>query len=386
MLTRIPIPVPVVALLLFLGLAPPAAAAKGTLVGIRVHPDRASIFPGGAFAFGAIGIYDDGSTRDVTRRAKFSSSNPAVAFFVKKNIVLAGAVQGSTGISASLGEIVSPAVSFGVSEIASLSLEPGENGIRLGSLVRWAAAATLKDGSDGLGATNLLDWSSSDPDVVPIGNEKRGKALSRGDSLGSATITAEHDRSGASVSRQITVVQMLESVAVAPALRVVQIGDGGRFRALGSFEGGVVADVSLDVGWSSSDRAVASIDKIGRAKLKGFGTTVVSVVDEGTGVGSEASGGNAQLVVVGDVLSLTLTPPLLDLPLGGEAELEAEASVEGSDSSFPWSGRVQWLSSVPAVASVDAGGVVRCESAGSASISARDPRSGVSGDAQVECD
>src|SRR5688572_13638740 len=106
--------------LLALPLAPHSSpGASATLLEIRVVPGRASIFPGGAFAFEAKGEYSDGSVRDVTRKAQFESTNTMVADFVRKNVLVAEAA-GDTTIKARLKEVVSAEVPFTVSPIVAL--------------------------------------------------------------------------------------------------------------------------------------------------------------------------------------------------------------------------------------------------------------------------
>jgi len=367
-----------------LALAPPASlAASGSLLSIQIVPERASVYPEGGFAFQAIGFYDDGSARDITRKVSFASSDSDVATFLKKNILLAHEA-GTTGITASQGGIVSPSVPFEVSEIESLVIAPDLDALRLGSLFRWSVSAVLENGATGLNVSDLVDWSSGAPQFVSIENAKKKKGLSRGEDLGSAELTASLLPD--SVSRSITVVDPanLDSVAVLPATRILQLGDGGGFRAIGNFDG-AFAEITLNVDWFSTNAQVATTTKGGAIKVRGFGTTTLSVVDRETEIDSSDSGGNAELIVVGDVQSLSVEPALLALAVGGDDDLEAIASVEGSMSTFTWTGRVQWTSSAPGVASVDDDGNVVCEAMGAAVITARDPRSGKTDTADVTC-
>jgi len=376
------VPLLVASAALALCLAPrPVASASGSLVSIQAHPDRASIFPGGAFAFGAIGHYSDGSTRDLTRKASFQSSNDGVAEFVKKNIIL-GVASGTVTITASVAGIASQPLHFGVSPLAALTIVPGQDGIRLGSLVQYGANGTLADGFDGLTVTSLVDWISLASAVVPIGNGRKDRGLAEGLALGTAPIMAKLGTSGPTLTRDVHVVNMLAAARVSPSQRVLRLGEGGRFRAIGSFEGGVEAEITLDVDWISENEDVVSVGSRGSLKVRGLGATTLRVVDRETGIDSEASGGNAQLTIVGPLHTLAVAPAALALGVGEEERLEVSGVVELDETgnnlgSFDWAGRVDWFSSDTAVATVDDEGDVRCESPGTAVISVRDQRSGI---------
>jgi hypothetical protein len=370
------------ALVLCGGLIGEPATAAAALTEIRILPGGASIYPGGVFGFGATGLYEDGTTRDLTTKVRFSSSPQSVAFFLKKNL-LGAVAPGSVQIGASYRGIEASPVTFTVSKVAALEIEPAQNGLRLGSAIRWGAGAILANGADGFSFSNLVSWSSDRPDILPVGNVKKTRGLSQGLALGTANLSATFDPSNPGdpnvvATRAITVVNELASITVTPAVRVIQLGEPGRFRALGTFEGGVVADISLDVDWFSDIPAVVRPDRKGNLKVRGYGETMISAVDRESDVDSDDSAGSAQLIIVGEVESLTVEPTALELPVGESERFDAIAEVEQNDGTFSWGRRVVWSSSNDGVASVNTDGDVLCRMPGTAVISALDRRSGVS--------
>src|SRR5204863_1644273 len=75
-----------------------------TLVSIAIAPASSSVALGLNRQFGATGTYSDGTTRDLTGTASWSSSAPGVATI--NNAGFATSItQGSTTIAASLGTI-----------------------------------------------------------------------------------------------------------------------------------------------------------------------------------------------------------------------------------------------------------------------------------------
>jgi large repetitive protein len=366
-------------LLLLGGLAPGAAAAAGSLLAVQVYPSGASIYPGGVFGMGAVGIYEDGSIKDLSAKARFTSGDPLVAEIVKKNFLRAKK-QGFTPIRASYRGIESDPLSFEVSPIASLAIIPAESGIRVGTKMFWGATATLANGASGFAFSPFVTWSSNDPVVLPTEDDKKDRGVSIAAQVGTAELTAKWVRTSGNmtVTRTIHVVETLSSVAITPANRVIQKGDGARFRAIGTFEGGVLADVSFDVDWTSLNTSVVRPNKKGDLKVRGFGTTTLRVVDRATGFSSESSGGDATLTIVGEVESLAVQPAALELLVGEEERFDAIAEVEGSDETFSWGRRVVWISNDGAVATVSEDGDVLCVGAGAATISARDARTAIS--------
>jgi trimeric autotransporter adhesin len=380
-------------LLLLGGLVPGAVTAAGSVEEVRVYPGGASIYPGGVFGMGAVAVYEDGSTRDVSAKARFTSETPGVAEVVKKNFLRAK-TEGVTQIRATYRNVQSEPVPFEVSNITSLAIIPAENGIRLGTTMFWGATATLANGASGFAFSPFVSWTSDDSNVLPTEDDKKDRGVSVAAALGTANLTATWDRPTGDnlvVTRPITVVNTLTSVVITPAERVIQRGDGGRFRAIGAFEGGVLADISFDVDWSSLDESVVSPSSKGDLKVRGFGKTTLRVVDRQTLLSSEASGGDATLFVVGDVVSLAVEPAALELAVGDEERFDAIADVEESSTDFSWGRRVVWTSSNGGVASVNDDGDVACVAVGTAVISARDPRTGVSstdppsGDGVITC-
>jgi hypothetical protein len=367
---------------LVLLLAADPVVAGGKLEEIQIFPGGASIYPGGVFGFRAIGFYSDGSVRDVSTKVRFSTDDQGVAFFMKRNL-LGAVAPGAVQVGASHRDVEASPVTFTVSKVAALEISPAENGLRLGSAIRWGAGAILVNGASGFSFSNLVSWSSDQPNIMPVGNVKKSRGLSEGLALGTANLTATFDPSNPGdpnvvVTRQITVVNTLSAITLTPAVRVIQLGDAGRFRALGTFEGGVLADISLDVDWFSDTPSVVSPDKKGNLKVRGYGDTMISAVDRDTGRNSDDSAGSAQLIIVGEVQSLVVEPAALELALGDSERFDAIADVDQSAESFSWGRRVGWTSSNDAVASIDSDGDVLCRTVGSAILSARDRRSGVS--------
>jgi hypothetical protein len=113
-------------------------------------------------------------------------------------------------------------------------------------------------------------------------------------------------------------------------------------------------------------------------------------LDKATGISSEDSGQNGVLTVVGELASLAVDPPALELADGETERIRALGTFDPPAGPFRMGGRVDWFTSDPAVALVDSDGDVICLAPGAATLSARDEKSGLTstatgGDCALTC-
>jgi hypothetical protein len=156
------------------------------LTSIAVTPNTATVPAGIPQQFTATGSYNDGSQRDLTTTASWSSSNLTVAS-ISVTGRAATAAPGQTTISAAVGSISGSAVlTVTPASLQSISVTPaGVTYVGVGSNKQYTATGTFTDGST-RPLTNSVVWSSSDPAVATI--DSYGLATSTG--AGPATLAA----------------------------------------------------------------------------------------------------------------------------------------------------------------------------------------------------
>ncbi len=125
--------------------------------------------------------------------------------------------------------------------------------------------------------------------------------------------------------------------------------------------------------WTSSDDLIATVDTTGTVQLVNTGAVEIRASVRGRRAGSRIT------VVPIPVASVTITPTPVSLQVGQQATLTA--STRSSTDSVLTGRSVTWASGNPAVATVDASGLVTSLAAGSATISATSE--GISGVASV---
>ncbi len=155
----------------YAGSAPPPPLP--TLQSIAVTPSPGSIAVGSTIAFTATGHYSDGSTKNVTTQAAWSSSSSSVAAVVSNTGVATGmAAGGPVAITASLSGVRGTA-SLTVTApppsvtLQSITVTPSPVSIAVGSTVAFAATGHYSDGSN-KNLTTQAAWSSSNSSVAAV--------------------------------------------------------------------------------------------------------------------------------------------------------------------------------------------------------------------------
>jgi hypothetical protein len=162
-----------------------------SLVSIGVTPASPSISKGASLPFKATGTYSDGTTADLTPSVTWASSNPAVASIGAGTGVATGLAVGTTGVTATLDGVTSPADPLTVTpaSLVSLAVSPANPSASVGSTVPFKAAGTYSDGTTA-DLTTAVTWSSSNPTVATASNSPGTQGLASALSPGTTGITA----------------------------------------------------------------------------------------------------------------------------------------------------------------------------------------------------
>lgn len=376
---------------------PSGRSASATLVveaarvsRIQITPNSANIGRGDVQSFRAQATYTDGTTRDLTNAATWSSSDPAVASphptqratFVGGSAGTAtisavdplhGASSSDTGDSAVIN--VSPAF------VESIAILPMAQTLALGRTHQLAAIAVLSDNTSADISTTAI-WSSSAPAVASVDATGFVTSLSVGTTVISATdpVTglSSNDSNFSSV---ITVIPAaLESIAVTPASRAMVVGSTQQFTATGSYSDGTTANISSSVTWAASTNAL-TVNNAGLATAVAVGMVSLSATDPVSGVSSSASNQSAQVNISdATLLSLAVTPTSTSAPVGAEIRFVATGTFDnGAD--VDMTSLVTWSSSNVNAVEVSNQGANRglgiARGIGVSTISVVEPGSGV---------
>lgn len=375
-----------------------ARAQTRSLVDITISPSGANVVPTGTQVFTATGLFSDGTSEDVTSQVTWKARDTKIGTIDSSGLAT-GVSTGRTDISATIGRVTSRRVArLTVAKLLVITVLPEFAGLRIGNEMPLQAIGTYDSGAKA-DLTMRVQWSSLKTSVIEVGVNESGEPYAMGVGIGSTNVVARDAASGVksnSTSGRLAVISVvgnLQSIDVWPDSRVVRVGEKGTFKASGTFERDVKADITGNVDWSTGNPAVASVSE-GRALGVSLGSTTVIARDPGSGITSTESGTDGVVNVVGPLTDLRVKPLVADLKLGATYVLRASGRFEGfapPGGTVTISTRVAWTSSAPEVVNVNRLGLATCLSSGTATISVRDTFSGftstqVGGDGVIRCD
>ena len=239
------------------------------LISLSVAPASSSLPLGKNAQLSAIGAYSDGSTKNLTGSAVWSSSATAIA--TVSGGLTSTISQGSASISAPFNKITGLAsLTVLPPALASLSLAPGTASLPLGANLQLTAMGTLTDGST-KDVSGAISWSSSAQGILSITNA--GLATASG--VGTATITGTSGSIASSAT--IAVGQpALVSIAITAPNNSLALGTSEQLKATGTYTDGSTLDLSDSVAWTSGSSGVATVNNQGLATSVAVGNTSVT--------------------------------------------------------------------------------------------------------------
>jgi len=338
------------------------------LVSIAVTPSLPSIPLGTLQQFTATGKYSDGSSKNLTASALWSSSVAGVATIDSTGLMTGGGL-GTSTITATSGSISGTAsVSVNAANVVAIKIQPANSTIANGTTSQLAALVTFSDGSTlNVSTTPGVAWTSSDSSVATIG-AANGFATSKGP--GTAVIGASFG--SASDSTKLTVSNAsIQAIAVSPANSLLAPALTQKFTATGIFNDGSTQNISNSVIWSSDNTAAATISNnaasVGVAT--GVSQGVANISASFTTPNPPVVGTTVLKVSNATLQSISVTPGASTISPASILQFTATGNFSDG-STEPLSLVATWSSSAPAVASINNAGLATGVTAGSTNITA----------------
>jgi trimeric autotransporter adhesin len=327
-----------------------------SLKAITISPTAVSLPVNTAQQFTATGSYSDGSSRDITLLATWTSSALSTATVTSSGLVQ-GINAGSVTISASAGGVKqTTTITVTAPTISFISVSPDGLTLPIGINQQYIATATYTDGTS-QDLVSGVAWNSSSTSVATI----NGSGLAMTTAAGTTTIQATVGAFTDSVT--LTVVNAhLSSISVTPSPVTIAAGTRQQFAATGIFDDGSTQTLT-SVSWSSSTPGVVTVDSSGLAAGVAGGTGSVNAT-----VGSIT--GSAAITVTGaSLVSIAVTPANSTMPIGASKQFVATGTFSDS-STQDITASVGWSSSNAAVAAINSAGLVTSTITGTTKISA----------------
>lgn len=324
---------------------------------------------------------EHGKSKTLTSGVEWSVSDPTVAAVSASGVVTALKAGVATVRAKETASGVSGTATFTVTSAAlvSMALTPPVSKIAVASSVTLKATGTFSDGTN-FPLLGAVTWTTTNATIATV--DATGKVT--GIAPGTVLITATHTATGTTAKTLLTVGRAsLTSVAVTPSTRSLAMGTVQTFVAMGTYSDGTKQDLTSVALWSSSAPTVAKVSNDvgtrGTATALLVGTTTINATVGGT------TGSSSVTVTRAILTAIAVTPSTKSLPNGTTQKLKATGSY-GDGTTQDLSATVTWTSSSAAAVVSNASGsngLVTAMAVGAATITAKDPVSGVAGSATM---
>jgi uncharacterized protein YjdB len=324
-----------------------------TVATVAVSPATASLVVGQTVQLTATPQDVDGNLLS-GRVVTWASTNPGVATVNANGLVSGVAAGAATVMVACEGQSTPVAITVTVVPVASVAVSPASANVIVDQSVQLTA--TPKDASGNPLSGRTVTWATSSAAVASVS----GNGLVTGGSAGTATITASSE--GRSGTATITVTPVpVASVSVSPASATILLGQTAQLTATPKDANGSALTGRI-VTWASSAPGVASVSASGLVTGVAAGSATLTATSEGK------SGTASITVTIVPVAAVAVTPAAPNIRVGGTVQLTA--TTKDSAGNLLTGRVVTWASSVPAVATVSATGLVTGVAAGTITITA----------------
>lgn len=299
-----------------------------------------------------IATYPDGSTKDVTTEAVWSSSNENVADAYQGKVVAYKA--GTATITAEYGTKTTT-LEVDVDKTRKLTVNKPSLFMKIGDTDNLSLTAVYPDDKETV-VTNQATWTSSNEKVVDVIN---GKIYAN--ASGSATITAKYGDRSIEIPVDVEVARYLDIMEEELGMTV---GGTHAFKLNATYLDGTTEEVTGKADWTSSDADIVYVSegnvhayKSGKATIK-----------------ASYGGKTAQVAISVDIPNkVELQNKKGVLPEAGtlQANLIATYALDGDNREVVINDEAEWSSSNEKVADVSSEGLITGVATGKANITAK---------------
>ena len=334
------------------------------LTALRITPANLRLPAGTDRSLALVGLYGDGSQRDVTAQAQWQSSDAQVVALSGRE--LSALQPGEAVVRATLAGVSAELpVSVSDAELLSLELGLGEGDLPAGLTRSLRAIGHFSDGrlQD---LSRRVVWRSSDETVLAVANAAGREGLATALATGTAMVQASLGEVSVEVALQVSDA-LLQSLEVEPVAVRLAAGTQRPLTVLGRYSDGGVRDLTDRVSWSSDAPATAT------ALNGGERPGLLRGLVEGQSVIRARLG---ELVVqvpvtvsAATLLAIDIVPSTISLAAGSSLSLRAVGSFSDGSTQTLKDG-VNWESAETRIASVDSAGNLLALVAGDGRVSA----------------
>jgi hypothetical protein len=317
---------------------------SNVLAQIQIVAQSSNLVVGQSQQMSAMGLFADGTTRDLTNSVSWTSSDSTITSITSSGMLTAknsGQVvitATSQGVKGTFNLTIAPA-------LVSIAVTPVNPTIAPSTTEQFIATGTYTDNSQ-KNITGTVGWASSATSVASISSTAPTMGLATAVSSGSTTVTATLGSISGSTTLTVSSASAT-AIAITPVNPTVALGLAQQFTAIGSFSDGSKQDITNVTQWQSST-AVVSITVSGLATARNIGSSTI------TGSFGGKSGSSLMTVNAANLVSLNIQPSNASIAPGTRKQFVATGTFnDGStrDVTFLSS----WTSSTSSCATIGAG-------------------------------
>ncbi|MCA2982115.1 MAG: Ig-like domain-containing protein [Myxococcaceae bacterium] len=321
-----------------------------TLQALEVAPGQVSVEAGRSTQLRALAFSSDGTVRDVTALAAWSSRAPQLASVSSRGLVR-GEASGTASVQAVFqGRTAVAMVRVEPPTLVQLSISPGVLAVPLGVPFGFEATAASSDGST-MPVTAQVRWASSNATVAEV-LVSQGYAYLDSRQPGTTTITATLPGVPPAAVQVTVTSATLARLDVSPARPSLPVGAYAELAATGVYSDLTTQYLRYVASWTSSDPAVVTVGN--GSQDKGLLTALRPGSATITATFAGVSAATVVTVTSATLRQLQVTPFSPRLPVGFDTSLRA-TGVYSDNTTRDLTGVVSWTSSAPGVASVSSG-------------------------------
>lgn len=301
------------------------------ILNISISPHDFSTPLGTRVAYQAYARYSDGSKKDITQLAAWSSSEPSVAA-IQFSGALSGVANtlaiGNTDITVSF-EGMSKTTTLTVNQavVESVQITPQNPSVPVGVEGQFTAIAFYSDKTTA-NVTHSANWQVDDYSIAAV--IPNGDSAGYAKALGEGTNQLSVKFSGQTASTSISVsAAKLDSISLTPSIAEAPAGTTLQYQVFGLFSDGTNHDLTTFAHYQTSDNALASIDSHGLATAHQYNAKPVTVTASYDGLQSTAT----LKVTAGLLDHIEVTPAAQSIAVGHKGLLQARAFYSDKTSS-----------------------------------------------------
>lgn len=310
-----------------------------TLASISVTPATASIAIGAPQKLTATAVYTDGSARDVTTAAAWTSASTPIAS-VNAAGIATGVSAGAAVITAAFeGKSGTATITVLPAKLVSIALVPAISTVNIGATLQYAVIGSF-DNNTTRDVTAASTFSVATPATATI----NASGLATGKIAGTTAVNAV--TGGLNASASLTVLPAtVVSLALTPAATTFQIGATQPLRVNATYSDGTIVDVTTSSVFVSSNPAFVSVSTTGVITGVAAGTSMLTA----TAVGKSATAQATTLAAT--ITGIVVTPATATIAVGATQQFIATATYSDGTTA-PITTSAAWTSSNTGVATV----------------------------------